>query len=307
MLKNQSMHRNCYCYYDGVQNNIRLFNYSKAKTGTVHLVTHEILFVIKGWLRVTVKNNYDMDRTLTADEFSFMPTGSILEFSTGEETVFLIFKQPDDMRMPVCHNEMFKSSLDNIIENNENIYALRANERIKHHIEGIMSTMADGLTCSLYMQYEIYKLLFLIHSYYTKEECSRLFAPLVNPDAKFSEFVRLNYDKYKTVAKIAEAMRMSPTQFAKQFKKVFLVTPKEWILCMRARRIHWELCQTTKPIKQIADEYDFLPENLIRFCKQRLGKTPAVIRGTIQQNEYDGYEPRRLNCNGTFLCGRDSK
>jgi AraC-like DNA-binding protein len=96
----------------------------------------------------------------------------------------------------------------------------------------------------------------------------------------------LNYDKYNTVAQMAEAMRMSPTQFAKRFKNVFQLTPKEWIQRSKARRIHWELCQGTKEIKEIADEYGLLPENLIRFCKQRLGATPATIRrNTALQNE----------------------
>jgi AraC-like DNA-binding protein len=172
---------------------------------------------------------------------------------------------------------MFKIKLDNL-ESDESIHALQANERINHYIEGLILTIEDGLICNLYMQYEIYKMLFLIHSYYTKEECARFFAPLASPDAKFSEFVRLNYHKYKTVERMAEAMRMSQTQFTKRFKSIFLLTPKEWFLRMRARRIHWELYQGKKQIKEIADEYGFLPENLIRFCKQRLGATPAVIR-----------------------------
>lgn len=281
MLQNKSMHENCYCYGNRETPIVEIRRYPQAVAYTVQLTSQEIVFVVKGRIHITMRDNYDMDCLLKENEFVFMPTGSTLECSITDDTDILVVRLTDDM--PVCHTKMFKTSFDTV-EKYESIHALQANDRIKHHIEGLISTMNDGLICDLYMQGETHRMLFLIHSYYTSEECARFFAALASPDVKFSEFVRLNYHKYRTVCEMAAVMKMSSQRFVKQFRKVFGLTPREWIQRARSRRIHWDLCQDKKLIKEIADDYGFsTQENFIRYCKQRLGATPAAIRKAAMQ------------------------
>jgi AraC-like DNA-binding protein len=135
------------------------------------------------------------------------------------------------------------------------------------------------------MQLEISRMLYLIHAYYPYEECIKFFSPVATQDVGFSEFVRLNHTKYRTVGEMAAAYNMSVQQFANHFRKVFGEAPREWLQREKAHTIYRDICRSDKSLKEIALEYDFLQSNFIRYCRTKFGASPGSIRARLLGGE----------------------
>jgi len=117
---------------------------------------------------------------------------------------------------------------------------------------------------------------------------------VLSPDTGFSEFVRINHSKYKTVAELADACNMSPKNFARKFAGVFNETPVRWMNTERARAIHHELVSGNKPFGQIAYENGFSDQaHFNKFCKKYLGENPGGIR--VRRNNTKEWEKKTKN------------
>jgi AraC-like DNA-binding protein len=161
----------------------------------------------------------------------------------------------------------------------EGVYALSANERVLEFIAIVENTLKDGLRCSIYSKMETGILLFMIHAYYPLEECRNFFSSILSPDIKFSEFIKTNYPKYRTVTELANVACMTTQQFSKRFKKVFNASPNKWIQREKAQSIYYDICQSNKPLKEIAMDNDFsMMSNFIRFCRMNFGESPGEMR-----------------------------
>ena len=95
----------------------------------------------------------------------------------------------------------------------------------------------------------------------------------------FQEYVRANHSKYNSVAEFAEAIGMTPKNFAVVFVKVFKETPQRWMAKEKAKLVYTELSSGNKSIAQIADEQGFSSQqHLCKFCQREFGESPKKIR-----------------------------
>jgi AraC-like DNA-binding protein len=150
---------------------------------------------------------------------------------------------------------------------------------MRNFAKGLQETITDGFRCNLYMQTEVYRMMFLFNAYYSIQERKDFFAHILTPDVKFSEFVRQNHSKYRTTGEMAEALYMTQQAFSNRFKKVFGMPPHQWLLREKARNIHMDICRNDLSLKQISIKYDFpVTSHFYRFCKKTFGDTPGNIR-----------------------------
>lgn len=127
----------------------------------------------------------------------------------------------------------------------------------------------------------------LLRAYYPKEQIYDFLYPILSRDTAFSEYVRKNWSKYKTVKEIADTLHQTPKQFSKKFKEVFDKPPYKWIKERRATAIYHEICSDNIPLKQIAAKYGFstIPQ-FTKFCKTELGRNPGELRrGELQKRK----------------------
>ncbi len=275
MLKNLELQESCACNNPDRTPVVTIEEFTTDQQGTLNLGAREIIFITNGTVRLTLEDGTTR-RRLEKGEFVFMPTGSRIAFDAAAGSAMLRVKLVG--KLPECH--LFRiNRVAKHIEKYDGIYALKANERIERFIEDMLGVVGDGMKCEMYMHIEVSRLLFLIHAYYSEEECLKMFSYIISPDVKFSEFVRTNYYKYKTVTQLADAACMTPQQFSNRFRKVFGTTPHKWMSAEKSQLIYRDICQSNKPLKEIAYEHDFsIQSNFIRYCRNTFGMSPGNLR-----------------------------
>ncbi len=281
-LQNVHIHTRCHCY-DAKPKAAELCELDRNTTHTVSLFAQEIVFLIEGHVRLTLENA-DMVRDLNVDEFVLLPVGENVLYEALEDSTLLIFRMTDEV--PECHVFNIAKMSDKCTEDRYNgIYALTVDKRMRSFLHNFLDTFTDGLKCSQYVQMQISSMLFLIHAYYPLEECIKFFSLILSPDVGFSEFVRLNHMKYRTVTKLASAMDMTTQQFANQFRRVFGMTPINWLRREQAKHVYRDICRSNLSLKEIALKYDFSAQaNFTRFCHTFFGASPGDIRLSLKDS-----------------------
>lgn len=279
MLHNLDIHKDCFCYEEGKNFIAEYFEFAHKKTNIVDIWDQEIIFVIKGSFEICLKYN-EYDRKLVKDEFIFMPAGTKLLYKSPAGSAILVIRLSE--KILECNILRFNEPF--VMPNKHNgIYALKLNDHMKHFVTGLIGTMKDGIKCKTYMKGEASKMLFLIRYCYPQDEYIKFFSSITSPDLKFSEFVRLNFMKYKTIEKMAYDINMTKSRFSRQFKKLFGMTPRSWVQREKAQLIYNEICQSDKLLKDIADKYEYTAvSNFTRYCNMKFGASPNTIRKRLK-------------------------
>jgi len=294
MLQNKEVHKNCFCYQSKERPMVELREFERATSGRIAIREQEIIFVLSGAIAIEIEYA-ERQCVVRANQFVFVPTGVDVKYRVSDDTTILTCRV--EREVAECHIFRVNKMMTDSIACDE-IHVADFNDRIAHFVKGLADTVSDGLMCSIYTQLEVSRVLFLIHAYYPYDECLRIFSPVVSHDVRFSEFVRLNYSRYRTVELMAKAMNMSLQQFSKRFRRVFGRSPGSWMQEEKARDIYRELCQSSKTLKEIGAEYGFLQPNFIRYCRMNYGMSPGAIRQhlkTVERNEDETEEDEAMD------------
>ena len=271
-------HLACFCYGTGKDAPIEM---REIPCGAIQerfcLSHHELVFLVKGGLRYTV-DGYEPSE-LTEGRFVFVPIGRTVNFETQADCVLFIVRQNNGLRL--CRTFGIEQLYDKQ-ERHEvppGTTPLVIHPRLHHYLNGLRDTCEDGILCRHFFEAKTTELFVLLRAYYPKEQLRGLFRSVLSPDTEFSEFVRSNYGKYKTVNELASGIHLTARQFNRRFHRVFSCAPQEWILKEKARSIHAEVCGSDRPLKQISDDHGFAAQaHLSRFCKNTFGMTPGEMR-----------------------------
>lgn len=100
----------------------------------------------------------------------------------------------------------------------------------------------------------------------------------------FTEFIKLverDFRKERRVGRYAERMCITPKYLSETVKLVSRRTPNEWIDNYVALEIRAMLKNTTKSIKEIAEDLNFPNQSFLgRFFKEHVGMSPSQYRKT---------------------------
>jgi AraC-like DNA-binding protein/mannose-6-phosphate isomerase-like protein (cupin superfamily) len=278
MLYNKDVHTRCFCYETGVTPVVERREFPRAARFHVQVYYQEIIVVMEGRLDVVIVGT-DRKCRVRGGQFAFIPNGSEVSCRAAAGTSVVSFRITTEV--PECH--VFRVNKVAALSDCDKMHVATVNPRVAYFMGGIVDSLADGFRCRIYLEMEVSRLLFLIHAYYSHAECLKLFAPIVTPNVQFSEFVRLNHLRLRTVGAMAAELNMSNHQFTLRFRKVMGISPREWIQEQKARSIYHSLCQSEVPIKEVATEYDFSPSNFIRYCRTKYGMPPGMIRKRLAE------------------------
>ena len=223
-IYNIRKHQACFCYGAGKDALIEMW---KLPHGTIQdnfsLSHHEIVFLVKGRVNYTICGYAPAE--LTAGRFIFVPIGRTVNFETQADCVLLIIRQTSGLRL--CRSfsieQLYKIGVQDVPKE---IISLGINPRIRQYLNGLQNTYDDGILCRYFFEAKITELFVLLRAYYSDEELFGLFLPILSPDTEFSEFVRRNHYKYKSVTEMAKAMNLTPVQFTNRFRRIFLQPPQ---------------------------------------------------------------------------------
>ena len=282
-IYNVEEHLSCFCYDSKEVATVEVRRIMRMETDEIPLLHNEIVFILKGKLRMTLSDSLGAD--VSKGQFIFLPAGYKLLYKAFAKSLILIVRLKESINL--CHAYSL-DLLNNKIkrpEKMESLAVLDINSRLQHFADGLVKTWDDGLKCLFYLRSKINEALTMIRVYYPEEQLSRFFYFVLNSDTAFAEFVRMNHLKYNTVNELALAMEMTSQQFSKRFYNVFGQAPYKWMLVEKARLIYGDICRSHKSFKEIATDYGFtIPSNFNRFCKTSFGLNPGEIRRSRMEN-----------------------
>lgn len=235
----------------------------------------EMIFVLSG----NVYLSYDrfLDCKVGAGKAFLLSTGCSFKMRVEKGSALILFRFREIVSF--CGRASLKELLWTPSEPATDLFLLEVKPTIEAYLSQLKENMIQGVLTAHFFEIKTEELFYLLRGYYTNEELSLFFQPLVSEDVSFSHFILTNYRNVKTVKDFASLYMTSLSSFERKFKQVFGMSPYHWMKEKKVQLIYHELNVTNKSIKQIAEEQNFpsLPQ-FNDFCKKHLGFPPGKIR-----------------------------
>ena len=276
-IHNLKEHLDCYCSDKSEKPMIEVKTIRNLTSGEVVFSSNEIVFLLEGRLMLTLRNNPGGE--LLRGQIVFFPAGDKLIYKALAKSRVLIIRLEEEMQL--CNSFSLERLYNQIkiVEEPDILAPLETNIRLQHFAQGITDILTDGLKCRIYFQTITTVLLIMLRVYYSPEQLCRFFYSILSPDTFFSEQVRANYRKCRTVNDLALTMNMTAQQLTRRFNSVFGQPPYEWMQQEKARTIYNEICKSNKSFKDISKRYGFTAQaNFNRFCQTAFAMNPGEIR-----------------------------
>lgn len=261
---------------------------TKGRKRKVSIGMNKIAFIIKGRVRLNFKDQPAYE--VVKGQIVFIPAGGDYSWELLANTMAVIFR----LHQPVMLCSTF--SIERLYEFDEppkigtlvpagdsgkdrRIGILEIKSRLWGLLDGVIDCIGDGLKCRYWYELKIKEILLMFRIYYTKEELCDFFYLILSGNTAFSEYVRLHWKTFSTIADLAASMSMTHKQFSKRFVAIFKQTPHRWISERKADMAFEDIIATRKSFKEIAYEHGFRTDTQFsRFCKKYFGKSPTELR-----------------------------
>jgi len=283
-MSNQSLNEHFACYnHDPLERpQIEVANIPSGQIGESTIVDNMIIFFVEGRVRFTYHDFSDHDGV--TGKFVLLPAGKKYSVTTLSDACLVVFKL--SKMISLCENFItYRSSTqseemyDSDSTTEKSLSMLEIKPPIRYFLKGVSNYIEDEVICRCFLNLKVKELLFLMRAYYTKEQLSDFFSPILSADAVFSEHVLSKWDQFSSIHELAKSMQLTSRQFSTRFSRVFGRRPNRWMMEARAEKIFTEITSTQKSFKQIAVENMFHSEvYFTKFCKSMLGATPSLIR-----------------------------
>ena len=291
-IYNIEEHFSCYCYDNSELPLVEVLNIERGEIREFVFSSNEIIFILKGKMDFNLYKNPGGE--IQKGQFAFMPAGDQLNCKALADSKLLVLRLNNGTHL--CHNYGIEQLYKEVkgVKKPKRLYTLEINKRLQHFVEGLVEMYEDGLKCRYFFMAELTRALTIIRSYYTKQALCSFFFPILSPNTAFSEYVRTNHFKYRTVTELATSMNMRPQQFSRRFNEIFKQPPYEWMQQERARLIYSEICISNRPFKDIATSFGFsIQANFIRFCRTFFGATPNEIRKKDREKRENEFKTKQ--------------
>lgn len=241
-----------------------------------------IVFILKGSVQLSFDTQIDIK--VESPHMIIIPSGSFYAREASNRTTLI--QLPIKQQIETCDCLLIESNTpqDKIltkasIQEKEYLYPLPPSPIILEHLNLLIKSISQGLSCIHLINLKIKELIFIIRINYPEEERLKFFSPLISSDRIFSEFIHKTYRKVGSIKELAEQSYYSLSGFDKRFRRVFGKSASQWMKERRAADIYRDIKKGEKTFKQISLEYGFCsPAHFNDFCKSKLGNTPGRIR-----------------------------
>ncbi|GHT63368.1 hypothetical protein FACS189451_09950 [Bacteroidia bacterium] len=270
---------------------IEILDYNEGMTINRTAKNTMLFFVLEG--AISANCGFAENRLIEVEHFFLIPPLAPYSFYFPKETklycchlteeILLCRKGKPELLSEVC--DQLK-----LIDQDSDLFTIRANPYIVKVLESSTANMNLGLRWLNYQKTIIQELQILISAYYCDEELARLFHPVFKGDIIFKSIVLQNKNKYFTVEEFAAAVHLNRNSFRNRFAEIFGINPSEWITNNRTEQVLDEL-KKDKSIMSIVHDCGFSSyPNFVRFCRNVLNNTPAVLRKQYKHPELEELE-----------------
>ena len=239
--------------------------------------SNKIAFIINGMLDFTCRKI--QNKKFKAGESILIPLHTPCLIMAMEDTTIMLIRL--NFSINFCDRLPLELLLETSgkIKKDSPIGVLEPNQRLIEFADIMQKYIKDGVKCTFFFNVKIQEFLFLIRAYYDKQVVFEFFKAIYSTDFIFSSSVYKNLDNVKTTKELAGILQYSLSGFEKKFKRVFGVSPYQWMQEQKAKKIYHEIHCSKKSFTEIAYEYNFSsPAHFNVFCKLYFGCTPGDLR-----------------------------
>lgn len=223
------------------------------------------------------KNSYPANKQVIINR---IPLHTLVFITKGRLNVYLQDNSKFEVssNQIICYQDSQLDYTDYISDDRLLISTLSLKKSLIHFFESIDDVLTLGIKCSAYHELKMKELFFLLKSYYTPLEISNFMQAIFDKESKFKDFIYNNYAKVKNVNELVDLSELGRTQFFEQFKKVFGVSVKQWLIQKKAEEIQKRLQEPNASIKEVMLDFDFSSASQFnRFCRYYLGNSPSKL------------------------------
>ena len=278
-------HLSCYMYDNQKEPLIQYIEKVKGEKVSFNNTHNQLYFLIKGKIKYNFE--YQVNKIFKAGTFLLFPRGSTCVMNIEECSQLVSVRLHHEINF--CnHFPLTMLAEVNLSEEKakENclLHALKTNEVIDEWLHNVVKTVTAGLRCIYFQELKQKEILYYLRVSYLKEELYAFFAPILNSDAAFSSLIYQHYESTKSLEKLAKITNYSMSGFKRKFAKVFGIPPAQWMKREKAKKIYHEINCTSKPFKDLAEEYEFSsPAHFDKFCKRMYSASPGTLREKTRQ------------------------
>jgi AraC-like DNA-binding protein len=270
-------HENCSQYSSIKERKIEVVTLMKGETFQIYSEQNQMIYIMDGLLNLLSKKIYN--KNVREGELMLIPLHRTCIMTAMKDSSIMVIRL--DFNIIFCERLPLDLLLEKTTKGNEDagIGLLKAHQKLIDFINIVNNHLMDGLDCPYYYDLKIREFLFLLRAYYDKKQIFTFFKPIYSGDFVFSSNIYKHLNNVRTVKEMANKINYSLSGFEKKFKRVFAVSPYQWMQEQRARKIYKEVTCTKKTFTEIAFEYEFSsPAHFNDFCKQYFQNTPGGLR-----------------------------
>lgn len=127
------------------------------------------------------------------------------------------------------------------------------------------------------------ELIWMLSRYYPPLVLQSFFHPMIDEEVPFKSLVLSHCMNAKTAKELAEMCGYGMETFRRLFNKEFKVPVYKWIQIKKAEQVRFKLSLLHLSLKEIAEGIGMSPQQLNRFCKDKLGGTPGKLREQLKK------------------------
>lgn len=128
------------------------------------------------------------------------------------------------------------------------------------------------------------ELIWMLSRYYPPLALQSFFHPMIDEEVPFKSLVLSHCMNARTAKELAEMCGYGLETFRRLFNKEFQVPIYKWIQIKKTEQVRFKLSLLHLSLKEIAEDFGMSPQQLNRFCKEKLGDTPGKLRKQLKKN-----------------------
>ncbi len=241
----------------------------------INTMTHNaIFFQLEGILQVSWGEH--RDTIINPGEFFFLPRGVEVSACILSDSIkYIAVRLDHELEIDNPFNDLFEECENSITYK---FAPLQFRGQMGRFIEMMKLYIIDGADSVRLHDIKVLELFMLLRSYYTAQECTNLFHPILKKSSKFKTYILNNYRVSVSIDELAEQANMSRSTFDRTFKKHFNTTPHKWIDTQTRTLILRKSAEPNTTVKDIMFEVGIdNPSQFTHLCKRLCGEIPSKL------------------------------
>ena len=258
------------------------FHYFELKANTYEnsrvLEQNAILFIIDG--SCSFSYNQYKNRVFLAGEMIFFPKSAIVTGVVLEDCNLLYMTY--DIPISI-YDRLFITSLKKNF--NYDFKSLKINPPIDAFVNSLVHLLTNGGSYKELHDIKQQEIFLIIRIFYSKDDLTEFFYPIISQDFDFKNFILENHHKYHRLIDLIDLSNLSPNVFMRKFKKEFGISGYQWMLKQMCHKIQHRASQPNITITEIMNEVGIdSPSHFNRICKKHFNLTPKEL---IEMSKHD--------------------